>query len=87
MRCCGGKRKRRPIVRMLSVAGPDRERVMNPDDNHKHMVPKWEPSFVAVDMSTNTDWCHREGVVYANQRKVETSTNTDVPPAYTGGAL
>lgn len=82
-RCCGRKGKREPIVKVLHAARPaggETSEVLNTVE--RHITPEWEPKYAAVDMSTNTDWCHREKVVYPNRNKVDMSTNTDVPPPY-----
>jgi hypothetical protein len=86
-RCCGRRGKREPIVKVLHAprtVGGEASDVLNTVE--RHITPEWEPKYAAVDMSTNTDWCHREKVVYPNRNKVDMATNTDVgtPPPYAG---
>lgn len=89
-KCCGKKVSRKPIVKMLYAEKPKQQ--YQGDVSDKPQVARWEPTYsVAVDMSTNTDWCHRERVVYPNKNKADMGTNTDgmemTPPPYIGGAL
>lgn len=80
LRCCG-RRRRGPIVKQLYVMKPKE----GMGEELESQPPKWEPSYAAAEVSTNTDWSHRERVIYPNEMRVDVGTSTDElerPPSY-----